>query len=82
MTLGNGLYTLDRSLADAMTTDRPVYFIKASIKGWDYAIKNQSEAVMIVLHNDTSGSLTEVHQTSIKPDQVFGKDKKLSAPRG
>jgi NitT/TauT family transport system substrate-binding protein len=37
-------------------------FVKASMKGWDYAVKNQAEAVKIVLKNDASGAQTEKHQ--------------------
>ena len=37
-------------------------FVKASLKGWDYAVKNQPEAVKIVLKNDASGAQKESHQ--------------------
>jgi NitT/TauT family transport system substrate-binding protein len=61
-TLEDGLYTLEKSLADAKTAERLARFVKASIKGWDYAVKNQAEAVKIVLKNDASGAQTEKHQ--------------------
>ena len=32
------------------------------MKGWDYAVKNQDEAVKIVLKNDASGARKEDHQ--------------------
>ncbi len=38
-------------------------FVKASMKGWDYAVKSQAEAVKIVLKNDASGAQKETHQT-------------------
>ena len=62
-TLEDGLYALDRNLADSAAADRLVRFVKASIKGWDHALKNQAEAVRIVLDNAGSGALTEAHQT-------------------
>jgi NitT/TauT family transport system substrate-binding protein len=34
-------------------------FVNASRKGWDCAVKNQPEAVNIVLKNDASGAQTE-----------------------
>ena len=38
-------------------------FVKASMKGWDYARKTHpDEAVKIVLANDTTGAQTEKHQ--------------------
>ena len=39
--------------------------MKASAKGWEYAAKNQEEAVKIVLENDTTGAQTEEHQTTM-----------------
>ena len=32
------------------------------MKGWDYAIDHQDEAVKIVLDADTTGAQTAVHQ--------------------
>lgn len=61
-TLEDGLYTLEKSLADAKSAERLARFVKAAIKGWDYAVKNQAEAVKIVLKNDASGAQTEKHQ--------------------
>jgi len=62
-TLEDGLYTLDKTLADAKATEKLGRFLKASLKGWDYAIKNQSDAVKIVLDNDASGAQKKDHQT-------------------
>jgi NitT/TauT family transport system substrate-binding protein len=63
-TLEDGLYTLEKNLNDAPMADRLTRFLRASIKGWDYAVQNQAEAVRIVLANDVaSGALTEAHQT-------------------
>ena len=61
-TLEDGLYTLDAKLKDPKMVDKLARFVKASMKGWDYAVKNQDEAVEIVLDNDASGAQTEKHQ--------------------
>jgi NitT/TauT family transport system substrate-binding protein len=62
-TLEDGLYTVEKHLADAKMAANLAKFVKASLKGWDYAVKNQAEAVKIVLKNDASGAQTEKHQT-------------------
>ena len=64
-TLEDGLYTLDAKLKDPKMVDKLARFVKASMKGWDYAIKNQAEAVEIVLENDASGAQTEAHQAKM-----------------
>ncbi|HSK42008.1 MAG TPA: ABC transporter substrate-binding protein [Arenibaculum sp.] len=61
-TLEDGLYTLEASLDDPAMVDKLARFVKASMKGWEYAIENQDEAVEIVLENDASGAQTEEHQ--------------------
>ena len=61
-TLEDGLYTTEKAIADPSMAARLAKFVRASMKGWDYAIKNQAEAVKIVLKNDASGAQTEKHQ--------------------
>jgi NitT/TauT family transport system substrate-binding protein len=61
-TLEDGLYTVDAKLKDPKMVDKLARFVKASMKGWDYAVKHQDEAVAIVLDNDASGAQTEKHQ--------------------
>jgi NitT/TauT family transport system substrate-binding protein len=61
-TLEDGLYVLEDKLKDAAFVDRMAKFVKASMKGWDYARANPDEAAMIVLENDASGAQTEAHQ--------------------
>jgi NitT/TauT family transport system substrate-binding protein len=61
-TLEDGLYATEKAIADPAMAAKLARFVKASLKGWDYAIKNQSEAVKIVLKNDASGAQTEKHQ--------------------
>jgi NitT/TauT family transport system substrate-binding protein len=63
-TLEDGLYAQEKSIADAKMADKLARFLKASLKGWDYAIKHQEEAVKIVLENDASGAQTKQHQTT------------------
>ncbi|MBI5716635.1 MAG: ABC transporter substrate-binding protein [Burkholderiales bacterium] len=73
-TLEDGLYTLEKTLADPKAAANLAKFVKASLKGWDYAIKNQTEAVKIVLKNDASGAQTEKHQA-----RMMGEIAKLVA---
>ena len=73
-TLEDGLYTLDAKLKDPAMVDKLARFVRASMKGWDYAIKNQPDAVKIVLKNDATGAQTEHHQT-----QMMGEIAKLVA---
>ena len=61
-TLEDGLYATEKSIADAKMAEKLAKFVKASMKGWDYAVKNQDEAVKIVLKNDASGAQKEAHQ--------------------
>ena len=61
-TLEDGLYTLESKLKDPAAVDRMARFVKASMKGWDYAQAHPDEAVKIVLDNDTSGAQTAEHQ--------------------
>jgi len=64
-TLEDGLFALQKSLADPKFVDKAGRFLKAAAKGWDYAAKNQEEAVKIVLANDTTGAQTKEHQTTM-----------------
>ncbi len=61
-TLEDGLYVLEDNLKDAAFVEKMAKFVKASMKGWDYARANSDEAAMIVLANDTTGAQTEAHQ--------------------
>ena len=64
-TLEDGLYVMEDKLKDAAFVDTMAKFVKASMKGWDYARANPAEAVKIVLANDTTGAQTEGHQTTM-----------------
>jgi NitT/TauT family transport system substrate-binding protein len=64
-TLEDGLYTLQKNLNDPKMVDKLARFLKATAKGWQYAIDHQPEAVDIVLANDTTGAQTKEHQTTM-----------------
>jgi NitT/TauT family transport system substrate-binding protein len=59
--------------------DKLARFVKASMKGWDWAVANPDEAAMIVLANDETGAQTEKHQK-----RMMGEIAKLvgSNPKG
>jgi NitT/TauT family transport system substrate-binding protein len=61
-TLEDGLYVMEPKLKDPAFVARMARFVKASMKGWDYARKNPDEATKIVLSADTTGAQTEKHQ--------------------
>lgn len=61
-TLEDGLYVLQKSLDDPAMVEKLARFVKASMKGWEYARANPDEAATIVLDNDASGAQTEKHQ--------------------
>jgi NitT/TauT family transport system substrate-binding protein len=64
-TLEDGLYALEKTLADPKAVEKLARFLKATEKGWDYAAAHQPEAVDIVLANDTTGAQTKEHQTTM-----------------
>ena len=72
-TLEDGLYVIEDKLKDPAFVDKMAKFVKASMKGWDYARAHPDEAVKIVLDNDTTGAQTEHHQT-----QMMGEINKLT----
>ncbi|HVR67085.1 MAG TPA: ABC transporter substrate-binding protein [Verrucomicrobiae bacterium] len=78
-TLEDGIYTLEKNLQDPAMVDKLARFVKASMKGWDWAVANPDEAAMIVLANDETGAQTEKHQK-----RMMGEIAKLvgSNPKG
>ncbi len=60
--LEDGLYVMEPTLADAAKADAYVRFVKASMKGWQYALDNPDEAAQIVVDADESGAATLDHQ--------------------
>ena len=61
-TMEDGLYVIEKNLADPAFVEKMARFVQASMKGWDYAREHPDEAAMIVLENDASGAQTEAHQ--------------------
>jgi NitT/TauT family transport system substrate-binding protein len=61
-TLEDGLYALEGKLADPAFVDRMARFVKASMRGWEWARANPAAAAKIVLESDTTGAQTERHQ--------------------
>jgi len=72
-TLEDGLYVIEDNLKDAAFVDRMAKFVKASMKGWDWARANPKEAALIVLDNDATGAQTEKHQV-----RMMGEINKLT----
>ncbi len=72
-TLEDGLYVLEDRLSDPAFVERMARFVKASMKGWDWARENPQEAAEIVLENDTTGAQTEKHQV-----RMMGEINKLT----
>ena len=67
-TMEDGLYALEPKLKDPAFTDKMARFVKASMKGWDYAQSHPDDAVKIVMDNDASGAQTEDHQKHMMGD--------------
>jgi len=76
-TLEDGLYVLEEDLQDPAFVDKMARFVKASMRGWDYARENPEEAAQIVLDNDETGAQTEKHQV-----RMVGEIVKLLGPEG
>ena len=64
-TLEDGLWVLEKNLKDPAFVAKMAKFVKASMKGWDYARAHPEEVVKIVLDNDSTGAQTEHHQTQM-----------------
>ncbi|WP_291376804.1 ABC transporter substrate-binding protein [Devosia sp.] len=56
--LEDGLYVMEDKLADPAFVEKMTKFVRASMKGWDYARSNAEEAAQIVVDNDMTGSMT------------------------
>ncbi len=60
--LEDGLWALEDRLADPAFADQMVRFVRASMKGWDYALANLDEAARIVVDSDDTGAATFEHE--------------------
>src|SRR5271170_309876 len=61
-TMEDGLWVMQAKLKDPAFVTKMAKFVKASMKGWDYAKAHPDEAVKIILATDTTGSKTEKDQ--------------------
>ena len=61
-TLEDGLYVLEKNLRNSAFVNKMARFLRASIKGWEFAANNPDTAADIVLENDDTGAQTEKHQ--------------------
>ena len=62
-TLEDGLYVMEDRLEDPEFVDKMARFVRASMRGWEWAAENVEEAALIVLEYDDTGAQTEEHQT-------------------
>ena len=60
--LEDGLYVMEDTLSDPAKVDAYTRFVKASMKGWAYALENPEEAAQIVVDMDDTGAATLEHQ--------------------
>lgn len=74
-TLEDGLYVHEDRLKDAEFRDKLTRFLRASLKGWEWARNNPREAALIVLEHDETGAQTEKHQV-----RMMGEIAKLLGP--
>jgi NitT/TauT family transport system substrate-binding protein len=61
-TLEDGLWAMESKLKDKAFVAKMAKFVKASMKGWDYAKTHQDEAVKIILAADATGAKTAKDQ--------------------
>jgi NitT/TauT family transport system substrate-binding protein len=73
-TMEDGLYVLENRLSDPAFVQRMARFVRATMRGWDYARQNPDQAARIVLDNDTTGAQREPHQR-----RMMGEINKLTA---
>ncbi|WOI55737.1 ABC transporter substrate-binding protein [Palleronia sp. LCG004] len=60
--LEDGLYVMEEDLEDPAFVDKMARFVRASMRGWEWAAENPGEAAQIVIDNDMSGAQTLDHQ--------------------
>ena len=76
-TLEDGLYVLEKNLNDSAFVDKMARFVRASMKGWQWAADNPDAAADIVLENDETGAQTQKHQR-----RMMGEINKLAKGGG
>ncbi len=61
-TLEDGMYVLEDRLEDPAFVDKMARFVRASMKGWEWALANPEDAAEIILEYDETGAQTLEHQ--------------------
>ena len=56
--LEDGLYVLEENLEDPAFVEKMTKFVRASMKGWEWARENPEEAAQIIVDNDMTGAMT------------------------
>ncbi|MGR3542574.1 MAG: ABC transporter substrate-binding protein [Hasllibacter sp.] len=64
-TLEDGIYTLEENLEDPEMVDKLARFVRASMKGWEWAVENPEEAAEIIIDYDETGAQTLDHQLAM-----------------
>ncbi len=57
------IFTSDLFLSSDANRDIAVRFVRASLRGWEYARDHRSEAIDIVLAQDPDGTMSRLHQS-------------------
>ncbi len=73
-TLEDGMYVLEDNLDDPAFVDKMARFVRASMKGWEWALANPEESAEIILEYDQTGAQTYEHQV-----RMVGEVAKLTA---
>lgn len=60
--LEDGLYVMEDTLKDPAKVDAYTRFVRASMKGWGYALEHPEEAAQIVVDSDETGAAELAHQ--------------------
>ena len=64
------IFTSEAFLSNESSRDIAVRFVRASLRGWEYARDHRSEAVEVLLAQDADGSMSRLHQ-SLMLDEVI-----------
>ncbi|MBU0596434.1 ABC transporter substrate-binding protein, partial [Candidatus Bipolaricaulota bacterium] len=74
------IFTSEAFLASEANRDIAVRFVRASLRGWEYARDHREEAVDVLLAQDLDGSMSRLHQTLMLDavvDLIWGSDTEL-----
>jgi NitT/TauT family transport system substrate-binding protein len=62
------IFTSEAFLSSEENRDVAVRFVRASLRGWEYARDHRTETIDIVLAQDTNGSMSPLHQSLMLDD--------------